>query len=187
MSELDALIDEATPVSQPVLICTRGDLIGEHARLEAQLEQAQRDDSALNRSPEAPKVARKIAKLEQQMRDSAKELTVTAVGAVAWSEMLAAHEPTRKQRDEHPGLDHNPETFPFAAVAASLGEPDDGKVRKLAEKIGHGQWSQLWGACLTVNVGKASVPFSVRASLALRGSQRSGESAGSGESPDPTS
>lgn len=186
-SALAQLVDDITPASQPVRVCTRGDLVAELRRLEEQLVAAQRDDERLNRTAEAPKIARRIAELEQEARSHEVELVVSSIGSTAWSNLMAAHPPTEAQRKQHPGLDHNPDTFPYAAIAASLGEADDTNVRKLADKISGGQWARLWSACLAVNVGDVSVPFSVRASAVLRGSDPSSTTADPEGSPDPSS
>jgi hypothetical protein len=182
-SQLDGLVDEITPATETVRICTRGDLVDQLRRLEQELADAQRDDDRHNRPPKAPKIAKQIEALEAEARGSERGLTLQAIGAAAWSDLLAKHPPTKQQRDQYPGLDHNPETFPYAAVAASLGEPDDSGVRKLVERISQGQWSRLWGACLAVNVGEVSVPFSGRAYALLRGSEQSSTSAADTASP----
>lgn len=189
MGQLDGLADEVQPATMRVAITTRLDLVAEHQAAEQELAEAQRDDARLNRTPQAPKVAERIAALEQQMRDSQRTLVVSSIGYEAWSDLMAAHPPTKAQRKQasDEGVrppDHNPETFPFAAVAASLGEADDSEVRKLAAKIGVGQWTELWTACLAVNIGQASVPFSRRASALLRPFEQSSTTADPEGSPE---
>ena len=163
-SPLDQLIDDGAPATRRVRICMRADLIAEHEHLSAQLEQAQRDDARLNRTAQAPGIAQQISDLEDRIRESEVELVLQAIGASGWSDLLAAHPPTKKQKQEAAEAkvrppDHNPDTFPYAAVAASLGEPED-KVRKFADKFSLGEWTKLWAACLMVNVGETSVPKS---------------------------
>lgn len=193
---VDEITAEATPATERVRICTRGDLIARLRLLEDDLEAAQRDDAASNKHDRAPKIAREIETVEAEARASEKELVLHAIGATAWSDLLAAFPPSKAQREQFRGLDHDPEKFPYAAVAASLGaDLSDkeslteaaGKVRKMADKLSQGQWSQIWTACLAVNVGEVSVPFSVRAFAARHGSEQNSTPAEPGESPDPSS
>ena len=95
--------------------------------------------------------------------------TFQTIGAGPWSRLAVKHPPTDEQRQAFADLgrllEHNPDTFVTAAMAASCVEIDDQRAeatterfQRLATKLDLADWQQLWQACLDANVGGADVP-----------------------------
>lgn len=180
---LGEVVAHVKPRTASVRLCLRGDLAREHERLEGELAEARRRDDETNEPNQAPALARRIKDIEAQMRDDETEFVFTAIGTTAWSDLLAAHPPTKEQRATM-RVDHNPDTFPQEAIAASLVDPADAtvdEVEALRAKLSIGQWSQLWTACLQANVGGETPGESSSASEVLRASGPSSISAASAE------
>lgn len=158
-------------------------LIEEHAALDAELQRALVDDGRHNRQPEAPRIAKQIEELEQRIESSAIQFKFGALSYRAWSDLLAAHPPTKKQLKEAADrsgewmrrqvLDHNPDTFPPALVAACAVEPEmtAEQATQLADELGPDQFELLWQACIEVNRGGEVAPKSLAAGAILRTSE----------------
>jgi hypothetical protein len=192
-----ASIDEILTVAEnpehrrtaTVKILLRQDLLARHADLERRLGEALVADDRLNRDPIAPDVAREIADLEAELDEERVPFTLRAVSRKQWADLMAAHPPTQQQRQVSPGLDHNPETFPIAAIAASSVEPEMtlDAARRLEGALNHSQFQLLWQATLDVNVGGTGLPKSRTAGLILQRSGGSGSTAAREESLAPSS
>ena len=169
---------ESTPPEVSVSICLRGDLVAEHDRLETELRRVRDEDDAENRVPLAPQIASKIRDLEDQIRDAEVEFRFRGVGRKTLTDLTAAHPATAEQQEQVGGdglrMEWNPDTYPPALVAASCVQPAGVTVERAAhayETWSHGQWSKLWRACISANMGSADPgPKSVLASLVLQGS-----------------
>ncbi len=172
------VVAQAKPRTSSVRLCLRGDLVQEHERLEHELAEARRSDEDSNEPDRAPDIARRIVDIERQMREDGTEFVFRAIGKTAWSDLLAKHPPTKDQRDLK--LDHNPETFSVAAVAASLTEPADADldvVEELSAVLSIGQWAKLWSACVQANIGGEMPGESSAASAVLRSFDQSSTTA----------
>ena len=155
-------------------------LIERHSELELELQSAVQDDVKHNRTPTAPKLAEQIRKLEAEIEASALAFKFGAVSSREWSDLLAANPPTKKQLKDvadratdwrhRPVLDHNPDTFPAAVVAASAIDPEmtAEQVAALAEELGPDQFELLWSAAYEVNRGGESAPKSLAAGVILQ-------------------
>lgn len=177
---LAARTADATPRSETVYVCIDGDAIGLLHRLEAELQQAIVSDRDHNRTAEAPKIARRIEETQQRAKDHTVQLLLRSVGKTPYRQLMEDNPPTKKQLADNPRLDHNPDTFPLALVAASLaevdGEPDESTpddVEAFFEPLPQGEWARVYQVALNVNAGLNSVPFSAAASRLLRGSEPS--------------
>lgn len=143
----------------------RQDLWDRHAALEADLAAAIRDDTSENRDPEAPAVAEAIEALEAEIVAGEVPFVFQSIGRQAWTKLLAEHPPTDEHRDL--GSDHNPETFPPAALAASSVEPKMSveTATGMFDELNLSQWNRLWSAVLTANLGGGESPKSVMATV----------------------
>lgn len=76
-------------------------------------------------------------------------------------------------------LDHNPDTFPIAAIAASAAEPamTEDEVRRLEQALNNSQFDALWAHCLEANIGGLQAPKSVAAGTILRANAASASTA----------
>lgn len=169
MPSIDDVLAKAQPRTIKVPVCFRGDLISEHATLNAQLEHAigtgGSDDHLLE-------LADALSAIETEMREATVEFVFTNLGRARWTELLAEHPPTDEQKKLYGRrFDHNPDTFPYAAIAASCTSPEGmtvDKVRELEDVVSAGQWSALWSGCLEANMGGAALGESPAASAVLR-------------------
>jgi hypothetical protein len=165
-------------------ILLRQDFADRHVVLDAALEAAVRDDARLNRTPEAPGIARQIGDLEAETEAAKVEFKFRAIGRRAWADLMSQHPPTKEQLKVSRHWDHNPETFPSAAMAASCFVPDGMTVeamRRLEVSLNDTQYKVLWAACLEANTG-VDVPKSPAAGAILRLSGASATTAVPGES-----
>jgi hypothetical protein len=140
-----------TPATASARITLNSALLAEIERAEEQLEEARKNDDSL--AGGSAELARRVVELHEQAQKEEDTFTFQAVGARQWSDMLSQHPPSKEQRAE--GLDHDPDPFSRAAMAASAIEPkltaED--VDWLYDNLSLGQYRRLWGACLAANVG----------------------------------
>lgn len=169
MASIDDVLAKAQRRTVTVPVCLRGDLISEHARRAGELDQALLagvDDT------QALELADIVAGIEADLRDATVEFVFVNVGRARWTELLSEHPPTEEQKKLYGRrFDHNPDTFPHAAIAASCTAPDGmtaDKVHQLEEIVSAGQWQALWAGCLEANVGGAALGESTAASAVLR-------------------
>lgn len=155
----------------------------EHARLDALLLTLTSD--TIDDHPDLADTALRIAEIEAEIEQSMIEFRFRSIGNRAWADLIRKHPPTPKQLTVHRQLDHNPETFPYEAIAASCVDPemtvDD--VRRLhgSPMIDVAAWTTLWGACLDANV-QAAAPKSLAAGLILRANGKFGTTVANGGS-----
>ncbi|MCB0966278.1 MAG: hypothetical protein KDB37_05535 [Ilumatobacter sp.] len=170
-------------------ILLRQDLVAEHARLDAELQQAIADDARLNRNPVAPGLARQIEELEGRLEGERTEFLFRSIGKRAWADLLAAHPPTKRQVERNKGLDHNPDTFPAAAIAASCVSPEMtlDQVRRLEQALNNSQFDALWARCLEANLGGVALPKSLTVGMIRRANVPSATTAASEASPGASS
>lgn len=151
------------------VFAVRQELREEHAALEKRLPTLVSD--TIDAHPERGAVARRIADIEEEMEANVLEFRFRAIGHRAWADLLRKHPPTRDQLARDRQLDHNPETFPHVAIAASCVDPvltvDDVARLDKSPLFDVAAWEELWGACLRANV-VSPVPKSLAAGLILR-------------------
>jgi hypothetical protein len=177
-----------TPVVARVRVCLRNDLVDRLAQLDVELRRAREEDEKHNRKPAAPGIAEEIQRVEAEAREHEVEFVFTEIGRRAWSDLLAQYPPDDEQRAQ--GLDHDPATFPPAAMAASCTSPAGTtleRMTKVFDDWGVGQVTALWRACLAANVGVTQVPKSLAASAVLRASSASSTTADPEGSPEASS
>ena len=154
------------------------DLTDRHDRLNTEFARASKDQSIANRSAE---IARQLVELEDEIDGYWVEFKVRALPRKGWADLLAAHPPTKEQARLHSDLSFNPETFPAAAIAACLVEPEMTleQVQILENGTdGEGgltdaQFSSLFNAVVSVNVSGLAAPKSLAAGVARRLSEQS--------------
>jgi hypothetical protein len=155
----------------------------EHAELDAKLTDLRADGTVSD--PERDAIVQRIAEIETIFDEHVVEFKFRNIGHRAWSDLLAKHPPTPAQlKANRGGLDHNPATFPYEAMAATCVLPEGGtpeSFRRLDASVDTAGWTQLWVACIQANVQDAA-PKSVAASI-LRRSAAFLATAASGASP----
>lgn len=155
------IIASAKPRESTVTLCLAGDLAGRIEELERQLGDLS-DWQASSMSDEDPRlaVAEEIAALQDQMKGAEEVFHFRALGAKAYSDLVAAHPP------KVAGHLFDGATFFPALIAACCVEPamtvED--YEQLAEVLNEGQRSELETTAWQVNDQSTAVPFSVSAS-----------------------
>lgn len=191
MTSIDDLLAEAVAREKSCRVLLRQDLLDEHDRLEAELQAELELDARENRDPVGPGLAVRLLAFEEEIESLRREFRFRAVGKRRWSDLLAEHPPTKEQLAKFSRLDHNPETFPVAAIAASCIDPAMSveQVGRLEEVLNFAQFERLWECCLDVNVagGGGAGPKSLIAGPIARASAALGITAVNGVSPDRSS
>jgi hypothetical protein len=151
-----------------VSLCLAGDLVAEHAQLDAELSALKSwAPTGLGDTDPRKQIADRIAQLEDQMKAAEVEFRFRAVSRLAWSDLLAAH-PPRKDRKEQV---FNADGFEPALLAACCVDPvmTVDQAAELLGMVSDGQAATLFTGGWTVNEEQTPVPFSLAAS-AVRGS-----------------
>jgi hypothetical protein len=162
---------QATLPEVVVPVCVAGELIAEHGRLDAELEEVETAEIGSRKlggtSAEADGLRNRIRKLEADIKAQTHGFVFRALKKNAWRDLMEEHGPRKgKERQER----WNPNTFPPAAVQASCVSPagmdDDEAFRAFwDEAINDGQRDELFRGALKANEGTLSVPFSASASV----------------------
>ena len=138
-------------------ILLRQDLVARHAELDAALTDAVSDDARLNRTPQAPLLAAEIRDLEAEIEAAKVDFTFQALGRREWADVMSqASAVEGYKHSSAKGSDHDPETFPVAACAASCVKPDGMTpvvMERLEKSLNFNQFRKLWEACLEANLG----------------------------------
>ncbi|MGW7359473.1 hypothetical protein ACWGI0_23275 [Streptomyces sp. NPDC054802] len=164
MPDIKDVLKKVRPRELTVPVCLAGDLAAEVERLEAKLSSLSewRPDSIADQNP-GIEIAEKIASARREMQESEVEFTFRALGAEAWSDLVAMH--PGKTDEEAWDVD----TLQPALVAASCVDPvmTREQLDELFEGLNLGQRQQLLDAAWQVNGEATSVPFSLHASAIL--------------------
>jgi hypothetical protein len=184
VTTIDDLLAEITAREKTVKVLLRQDLLAEHARLDAELVETLNVDAQENRDPLGPALAERLVELEAEIEAAKRPFRFKAVGKRAWADLLAQHPPTKDQARDHPRLDHNPETLPAAAIAATCVDPviTPEQAAQLEQALNLTQFEVLWAACLEVNVGGGDSPKSLAAGSIARASAELGITRANGAS-----
>lgn len=173
--DVDALIDGYEPRVESVQICLRQDLLAEHRRLEQDLVAA--SASASDSDSDPTEIAEQVAAVEAELASASTTFRFQALGREDYANLIAAHAPTKEQREADKGLDHNPETFPAALIAASSIDPKltEAQAGRIEKKWRLADFRRLYDAALMVNVGVTDeAPKSVLAGVILGRNASSG-------------
>lgn len=170
---------EASPREVSARVLLRQDLAERHAALERELGRVAAEDLRENREPLALGVAQEIEALEAEMEACKRTFTFRSIGHRKWADLIAKHPPTRAQLAANSRLDHNPERFPCAAIAATCVSPEmtEEQAFELEGHLTLAQWSILWVSCLEANTGGGDSPKSQAAGAILRASGGSARTA----------
>lgn len=149
------------------------ELAARHEQLDAELMaamEADKKDLGIGEVPRSAALAQALSEFEDEIEESKVAFRFRALSKRAWADLIAQHPPTKEQLRDHAGLDHNPLTFPVAAVAASCSDPvmTLEQAQRLERSLNLSQWGQLWMACLNANIGGGDTPKSVAAGTIRR-------------------
>jgi hypothetical protein len=134
------------------------------------VERAQRAEAGRMDAPLTVEARAELETAEAQLAEAESEaerflvdFRFESIGADAWDDLLEQHPSPDEQKaklgDQDPGFDAK--TFPLAAVAACLVEPEvdsPDDVVKLRSKLPSRAWDQLFSAAVNVNRGENRIP-----------------------------
>lgn len=171
------------------------ELVVQIEELEDQLAERQEVEAGdMAPSAETVALAERIAAMQEEAKASEVEFVFRGVGTKVYFDLVAAHPPTPEQlqqfRDLRLPLDHNPETFPPALMAASLESPTGATVdlfTQMRATWANGPWQRLWHTCSKANQAINDPPKSLLASVTLLASGTSSNGVAATASPDPSS
>lgn len=167
---------------ESVTLCFNSDLDREYRELEVELEDAiatearvASDDGARSprrvaEKPRSHTLAQQMADLRNDNPESFHEFVVQALPRAEWVALRAKHPPRDSHKDEDGGA-FNSDTFPPAAVRASLVEPEptEDVLAWLDENLTSGDWNALGILCWALNEGTREAPKADRVSSILSG------------------
>ena len=168
----DFLSDFQAPAAV-VHLTARGDLLARHSDLKVRWEAARDLETGGIDDFGASELETELRQVEQELRGSLRKFTIRAVGDQAWSDLIAAHPPTDKDKADNRFAWCHPDTFWPAAYTLSIVDPavSVAAAEKMVAQIDAGQMSKLRNAILEVNGGGADIPKSVASSASRRDSK----------------
>lgn len=164
--DLEDFLSTASARTQVVRVYARGDLVEQHAELLAQLHAELGDDGTL--AAGASDLAQRIEDIQAQMDESVMEITVSSISSLEWTNLLASHPPSNELR--RAGHDHDPASFPRAALAACAVKPtiDRDQAARLQKALPAGEWNKLWTMVLVLNTVSTPLPKALGVSELLQ-------------------
>lgn len=162
MPDITEILKKAKRRQKTVVLCLAGDEVANLERLEKELAvlgDAWQPDSLAEADPRR-ELAEKVAAARAAIRSSETEFRFEALGAKAWSDLIAAH-PSQNQ-----GEAFDPETFAPALISACSVEPamSVAQVKELFDVLNHAQREMLWQGAFDANTEASGIPFSLTAS-----------------------
>lgn len=142
-----------------------------YAELKAELDEKSKEfvDNILKPKP-VQDLAHQVDDLWEQIKASEIEFKFQGIPYRDWTALIAAHPPTPQQRKRNDHVDHNPDTFEPAAIAASCVDPEmtPEDAAQIRELLPFDSYTLLWGTCLLTNRGDGGPKASATASVILR-------------------
>jgi hypothetical protein len=167
--DIEQIIAGARRPETTVPLCMRGDLQAVWEQLDRDFDTADKaitDEVTQGGSPVlAVKIAKQMAELEREMRDSTVVFTLRGLSRTHWKAMAATHPPVE-------GVDEgevNEEGFVTEMIAECCVEPamTVEQAGRLRDQVTDGQWQELATASWQLNKSMIGVPFSLAASTRL--------------------
>lgn len=168
--DIAEVLKRAKAPERVVDLCLDADLAAEHDELNRRLLEAQRKPAtSLAGTGAAAEIARQIRDLEERMQSSVVQFRMRGLSAFRRDEWFAAN-PARDGKEEG----FNPVTGLPSLIAACCVDPEMTveQAQQLCEQLGTGQADRLFSAAFEATNGGGDVPFSVAASVTLRGSEQ---------------
>lgn len=168
--DVDEFLDIYERPRKLVPICPRAGLLVEFSELEAEILQAQTRDS-LGGPPS--ELMERLKAIEDEIEQSVRVFTLEARTTREWSDLLAAHPPTKDQAKD--GHIANPDTFGPAALAACAVDPvvTVEQAVRMRETLPPSEWEALTGALSALHRERVTSPKSLLLSVVRRMSDAS--------------
>lgn len=162
MASIEDILAEATPRERTVMVCIRGDLLGEADRLQDELNRVSTDWEPADLTDVHPgrELAVKLKELREQIKAAERPFKLRYIGDKAYSDLMAAN----PAKEDSQAFDSD--AFPRALIAACCVDPvmTEEQVAALFEKINQGEVKKLFDAAWDVHNSSEMVPFSLLAS-----------------------
>lgn len=161
------LIATAQPRTSEVRVCARGDLVDQHAILVGSLADAEQNSKgSLAADPVVNEIATQIVAVEEEQEASTVTFVLQSVSRRVWADLLAEHPP----RPQDKGVDHNPDTFPPAVLAACSKSPkvSAAEAVQMMDVLPVAEWTKLWLGAVGLNVTATPHPKLVAATELVR-------------------
>ncbi len=152
---------EATRPRKTVPVCFDRALLSELEEAEGRLREL-KEPGMLGQAEEVSALQGRVDQLRAEAKEKSRSIVFEGMGRKAWSDLLAEHPPLAEHKLRFGKLlDHNPETFPAAAMAASCVEPGLTleQAQWICDELPLGIVAKVWGGCLSVNVQGGRDPF----------------------------
>lgn len=175
-TDIDAALDAADLSRRELSLCLRGSLRAEwetaSAELETAREQSVRPGATQPQIRTARKLAERVHKLEQQMRDESVRFVVQALPFADYNALVIKYPPRENNASDRVWGFNTAEFLP-ELVRVCIVEPElnDARWERLTRNLSDGLFDQLADAAIRVNRrDDGGVPFSEVASELMRGS-----------------
>jgi hypothetical protein len=166
--DVDEFLDDYEAPVEQVAVCGKAGLLAEHARLESEIVGHR---SGLGGPPSD--LVERLAEVEAELERSVKVFTLEALTYQEWSDLMAAHPPSKDQRSQ--GHGSNPATFEPAALAACASDPPltVEQAERMRATLPPSEWAALMGAVARLHQERTSAPKSLLLSVVRRMSEGS--------------
>lgn len=182
--DVDAFLDEREAHTASCRIVRKNHLADEIARLEDEVVLARRLDESENRAPQAPKIAKQIEALRQDMEASSVEFVFEEIPAHIFDALVNEVPPSKDDKAE--GAAWSPDKFPPLLLAAASKEPklDREQARKLWRGLPKGEQNKLWLAAFGIQTRVGRIPLAVSGTGTTPTTGTSSDTAPQEESPE---
>jgi hypothetical protein len=108
---------------------------------------------------EPPELRAHVTELAEKVKAKTRVFVFSSIGRRAWRKLMSEHPPTDDQKDTirdrfGNSVDHNPETFPVAAMVATCTSPGltEDEAQWIADELPEAVFLRFWNAVLTANL-----------------------------------
>lgn len=166
--DVDAWLDSHQRRRTPVTVSLDYVLVAEHQRLDVELQAALLDPGSGRE--QCLELARRIVAFEKDLATSGKTFVFEERSHEEWADLMRAHPPTDEQLAKERLVDHNPDTFPVAAIAACAVSPTltEAQARRMRQTLGNADFHTLWEAVVMLNREVMVAPKSQLAGVVLQ-------------------
>lgn len=170
---IDRLIANAQARTLEVRVCSRGDLVDRHIEAVQALNSIDDGDGSLAEGSASRAALQAVKDIEDEMEAETVTVVMSSVSDEKWANLLRRHAPSKAER--RAGHDHDPQTFPPAAVSACAVEPEISLAQATALRgaLPPGEWNKLWVAAFSLNVLETPHPKLAAATELLQASEGS--------------
>lgn len=155
--DIDAFLDGYKRRTKTVTIYQRGDLVDEHARLEAELAASAADGDP----DQARKILDRIKAITMELEGSGRTFHLEACSHDEWYQLMATNPPTEDERKAMPGSAVGAD-FQAHAMAACVRQPQVSvdQAQRMRASMRPDDYDRLWLAVIECVEGQVEVPKS---------------------------